>query len=252
MTMHHDPDDILGAWLDEGPRDLPSATRRAIATSLPTTKQTRRGHFAPWRFTSMSFPIRPALGVAAVVIAVAGSAIFLRGPSGVGTPAASTSPQPTSPAPSASTAAHGSQAPASWPRYTSEQYGFTIGHPSDWTVRKAFRPWSFEEDATDVMMSAGAEGLLSNDEYLLVNAWMARLAEDQSAPEWLAALCPACADESAVTRPIEVDGLPGTMYPGENEGDAGSFGRCPRSRAGVAVTRLRCPAAGRAPRCSSA
>jgi hypothetical protein len=225
MTMHNDPDDILAAWLDEGPRDLPSSTRRAIATSLSTTKQTRRGLLAPWRLHPMSYPIRPALGVAAVVIAIAGTAIFLRGPSGIAPPAASASPEQTSSTPSYSPAANASEAPTTWPRYTSMQYAFSIGHPSDWTVQKALRPWSLDEDAKDVFLTRGADGFLSADEYLYVNAWMAPLdltVEDGSREtRWLAAVCPSCADETK--RPVEVDGHPGTMYLGETEAQAFVF-----------------------------
>lgn len=181
----------------------------------------------------MSFPMRPVLSVAAVVIAIAGTAVFLRGPSGIGIPGASASAQPTSPTPSttlptspppsSSGAAQGSQAPTSWRRYTSDQYGFTVGHPSDWTVRKAFRPWSFEEDATDAQHSGGAEGFLSEDEYLYVNAWMAPLADGQSGPAWLAAFCPTCAAANTLSRPVQVDGQPGTLISGAAESQAFVF-----------------------------
>ena len=158
----------------------------------------------------MISPLRAAVGIGAVVIAIAGTAMFVRGPSGIG------GPSPTvSPALSPTSAAEGSQAPADWPRYTSAQYGFTIGHPSDWTLRKAYRPWSIEEDLNDVMLSAGADGFLSADEYLYVNAWMTPLAAGQSDAEWLAAVCPTCGDLPA--RAITVDGHPGSLVTGVSE-----------------------------------
>ena len=33
MSASRDPDTILAAWLDDGPEDLPSSTRRAITTA---------------------------------------------------------------------------------------------------------------------------------------------------------------------------------------------------------------------------
>ena len=54
MNANHDPESVLTTWLDEGPMDLPDATRRAILTSLPTTPQARRGLLAPWRFPHMN------------------------------------------------------------------------------------------------------------------------------------------------------------------------------------------------------
>ena len=65
-----DPDSILAAWLDDGPTELPDATRRAILTALPTTPQAQRGRL--WRFPPMSTFARGAsLLVVAVLLAVA-------------------------------------------------------------------------------------------------------------------------------------------------------------------------------------
>ena len=52
MNANIDPEAVLTAWLDEGPTELPDATRRAILTSLSTTPQARRGLLAAIDLTS--------------------------------------------------------------------------------------------------------------------------------------------------------------------------------------------------------
>jgi hypothetical protein len=78
MTVQRDPEAILAAWLDEGPTDLPNATRRAILTALPTTPQARRGFLAPRRNFPMLTPARAALALVIATIAVGGALSVIR------------------------------------------------------------------------------------------------------------------------------------------------------------------------------
>src|SRR6187402_3082770 len=103
MSAPRDPDVILAEWLDDGPVDLPSTTRRAISTAVRTTPQARTG-FGPlaWRPTMSKFLVL-AGAAAAVAIAVGAFAIFMPRPTGdVGGPALSTAS--TAPAVTASPA----------------------------------------------------------------------------------------------------------------------------------------------------
>ena len=93
MTTQRDPETILAAWLDEGPTDLPDATRRAILTALPTTKQARRGPLAPWRFLQMNTYTRLAAAALVAVVGVGGAFYLLSGSGGVGSQG--TTPTPT-------------------------------------------------------------------------------------------------------------------------------------------------------------
>ena len=95
MNANRDPEGILGAWFDEGPTDLPDATRRAILTSLPTTPQARRGRLPRWGALPLRFPAQVAIGALVAVVA-AGSLLYLlgRGPS-IGTPTAAPSAVPS-------------------------------------------------------------------------------------------------------------------------------------------------------------
>ena len=96
MSAPRDPDVILAAWLDDGPADLPSSTRRAISTAVRTTPQARAGFGLPaWRPPMSRFFV--LAGAAAVVaVAIGAFAILMPGPPAiVGGPAN----LPTSPAP---------------------------------------------------------------------------------------------------------------------------------------------------------
>jgi hypothetical protein len=96
MTVKRDPDAILAAWLEDGPTRLPDATKRSIAVTTRTTRQSRRPMWVPWRFLPMNGYTRLALAVVAVV-AVALGGLYVINPSGgtVGGPAPTASPTAT-------------------------------------------------------------------------------------------------------------------------------------------------------------
>ena len=123
MTIR-DPDEIVAAWLDEGPSRLPEQTRRAISVALPTTSQRRRGWSVPWRSSTMSTNLKYAIGAVAVVAIAFGGWFFLApAPSGVGA-----GPGPTpSPSPAASPSASPSPSVAPSPTsYSSSKFEVPI------------------------------------------------------------------------------------------------------------------------------
>ena len=87
-------------------------------------------------------------------------------------PVTSPTEQPTqtpSPTPSAS----GSPLDTtSWTAYESERFGWTIGHPADWTTRPAEHDWTLNRDAEDVM-SSGQEMFVAPSGDVRVSAWSA-------------------------------------------------------------------------------
>ena len=134
-----DPDSVLAAWLDEGPTDLPDATRRAILTALPTTPQARRGLLAPWRSTHVNLFAGGAAVLVVAVVAIGGLALFAVPKGGVGGPSPSAVPSPSSSPPSA---------PASEPplptldaTFVSPSYGYQVKYPTGWKVTKGIGPW---------------------------------------------------------------------------------------------------------------
>lgn len=96
MTTPRDPDEILAAWLDEGPTRLPDQTRRAISVALPTTPQRRRGWSVPWRTQPMNQTTKFALGLVAVV-AIAAGGLYLTRPATAPAVGGQASPSPTAP-----------------------------------------------------------------------------------------------------------------------------------------------------------
>jgi hypothetical protein len=141
MTAERDLDTILAAWLDEGPTDLPDATRRAIVTALPTTTQARRGRLAPWRLFDMNGFGRLAAAALAVAVAIGGLIYVVYPNPGPGTPSPSPgapSPSPGAPSPSPAT----TQAPTiELAEFTSTRYGYTVRYPAGWSTRPATESW---------------------------------------------------------------------------------------------------------------
>jgi hypothetical protein len=63
---------------------------------------------------------------------------------------------------------------STWTAYESDRYGFTIGHPSDWTVDPADHDWTLAGDADD-FLSTGHEAFRPPDGHVRVSAWLVPL-----------------------------------------------------------------------------
>jgi hypothetical protein len=153
MNATRDPETILTAWLDEGPSDLPDATRRAILTALPTTRRARSGPFAPWRFSQMLIYPRVAAAVLVTVIAVGGTMYLLGQRNPVGAPASTDTQATRTPTPSAPIEKPTPAPPDTslWNPFTSAFYGFSVKHPGAWTEQPASGHWTYEtQDDADV------------------------------------------------------------------------------------------------------
>lgn len=230
MTAPRDPDEILAAWLDEGPTRLPESTRRAILVSTRTSHQKRHRMWVPWR-TSMNPIARFAVAAIAVVAIVGIVGVNLlgsgRGPgSGVGS-VPTPSPTPTAATPSASARPSPQPSPtpigtATWTTYVSARYGFSIGHPADWSVTPADHDWTFAKDAGDTS-SPGSftawERFLSPDGSIAVSAWSVAVTPGTTVTAWVRAYCPiaesgdACATIQSQAVAVTVDGHAGSLVP---------------------------------------
>ena len=129
-----DPESIVVAWLDDGPTDLPDATRRAILTALSTTPQARRGLLAPWRFPHMNIFARGVSLLVVALVAVGGLAFLAGSRGGVGGASPSPSPVPSTPVPAP-------PLPTLDATFISPSYGFKVGYPTGWTVTPGTGPW---------------------------------------------------------------------------------------------------------------
>ncbi len=143
MTASRDPDQLIRAWLAEGPTELPHRSFEAVDAR---TERTRQRAIRPWRNPHMSNLARLGVGAAAVIVAaVIGITVFRSGGSGPGvlpapTPSASPSPAASTPTVSPSAVAY------AWPaRLAAGTYStslswdpsllFTFTVPDGWLAR---------------------------------------------------------------------------------------------------------------------
>ena len=96
MSTDRDTTRIVRSWLDEGVTALPDRVLDAVLDDLPTTPQRRLSWLAR-RFPEMNNTAKLVLGVAAVVVvAFLGIRFLPLGTTGIGGPAATPTPVPTS------------------------------------------------------------------------------------------------------------------------------------------------------------
>lgn len=211
MNTTRDPGARLAAWLDEGPTDLPDATRRAIVTALPLTNQARRGLLAPRRLFTMPIFPRVAAVMAVVVLLIAGGVYLAGSRSAMPSPLPTTQPTATAAAPTATSASTPlpTYDTSSWVPFVSARYGFTVSLPGPWVEFPSDRGW-------DVGMAkqpgtSGADRFEPPSQSLVVAGWRVDLAPGESADTWLAEYIaigvPSCAAKPST--PIRIDGLPG-------------------------------------------
>ena len=226
MNQPRDPDAIIAMWLDDGPVELPSETRRAITVGLRTQPRARR--MAILGGSSMS-PINRLAAAAVIVLAVGGLSVFVlanRGggsggvpsPSVSAAPSAATSP-PLSPSPAATPTAT-PPSTAGWRPFTSSHYGYTIAYPPTWVATQATRDWAFDKDRLS-LSAAGPGGVWDvligspNGLETAVLGFASDVPAGTSEDAWLASyyagsgFCPTM----PTFEPITVDGHPGRLDP---------------------------------------
>lgn len=94
MTASSDPDPRIGAFLEEGPLELPDRVYDAVRSEIDITRQ--RAVIGPWRIPDMTFSWKlPIVGATIVIAAVVGSGVLPHADDrDVAAPAASSSPSP--------------------------------------------------------------------------------------------------------------------------------------------------------------
>lgn len=159
MSGRTDLERALDEFFGEGPQSVADPAFLRALDAVDRTKQ-RRDLFAPWRLSLMSINSRLATVMLVVAIAIGGGAYFLGQHASVGTsPAAPTaSPAVPNPTPTQAAAATPKQSldTSLWMPFTSDFYGFTVSHPTDWSEQRGSGHWSFakqDDAAVDVLWS---------------------------------------------------------------------------------------------------
>ena len=215
------------AFLDEGSDRTSAATIDAVLLAVRTTPQERDLRI-PWRTTHMSTPLRVVAAIAAVV--VIGLALLIglglgAGSSNVGGPGSASptpAPTPSVPPPSPSPQPSAATGTAGWTTYTSNRYGFSIGHPATWTERPATSTWvlpagngSAGAGGPDDPMGTSTEGFIAPGQTILASAWSVAVAPGTSAAAWIQAYCPKattpCTGIPANSVPVTMDGHAGSL-----------------------------------------
>jgi hypothetical protein len=212
MTAHTDPDGIVMAWLDEGPTDLPDATRRAILTALPIAPQSRRRRIARWTLPPMNGFARLATA-AIVALATVVSVVYIVRPLGVAGPDPSPTPTATTP-PFTPTQTTSGLAPLHEGRLVPGRYSTTAFQPTlrftlgdGWTAR-------FRDDLDEIALDR------PNQDFVAITRVSSVLDPGTGAvrpvPDdlmgWLSAN--PNYEWSGAPVPVEIAGLAGTMIEG--------------------------------------
>ena len=198
MNQPRDLDAIIATWLDDGPIDLPDATRRAISVGLRTQPRVPRMAILGGSSTS---PINHITAAAAIVLAVGGLSVFVLanrgGASATPPPSASTATPSSSPSPSPppSIAPSPSISTADWVPFSSTINGFSARFPSDWTVTLATK-------VGDLASISGADRAVFDDAVSPagrpdISGVSTKLPGGMTADQWLAAYRQPIIDQSA-------------------------------------------------------
>ena len=121
MNETRDPEEILLAWLDEGPLELPAGTRSAIVTALPGVRRARDER-RPWAASRPRTFLTAAAGIAAIALMAALIGLKPGSPNDVAAPIATPSaPIPTLPL-----------MKQDWLSVGSSRFGYEVELPASW------------------------------------------------------------------------------------------------------------------------
>ena len=161
MTSERDIERLLDAWLSDGPTQVADRVIDDVATRITRQPQRPAWRLRPWRFPTMSTPIRLVAVGAALLAAVLGGAVLMGGggrpvaPIPAATP--SPSPSPVASAPPSAPASASAVFPDWWPAGGDRQGAgiLTAGSHTTRSFLPAFtfrvpEGWVNEHDSADV------------------------------------------------------------------------------------------------------
>jgi hypothetical protein len=145
MTHGRDLERLLDSWLADGPTIAADRVIDDVAARIARQPQRPAWRLRPWRFPTMSTPIRLVAVGAALLIAILGGAVLMGGGSGrpvAPIPTAAPSPSPVASAAPSAAASAGAAFPAWWPA-TGDRQGAGILTAGSHTTRSFLPPFTF-------------------------------------------------------------------------------------------------------------
>jgi hypothetical protein len=204
--------------LEDGSDRTPAAVIDAVLLAVRTTPQERDLRI-PWRIAPMSTPMRLVAAIAVIVVAGFAAFNLIAPSSGVGgVPRPSPTVTPSAPAPTLSPQPSPSPIDtATWTTYVSNRYGFSIGHPADWTVRPANGDWTFPANANANPYDSTMETFVSADSSVAASSWSVAVTPGTTVDAWVQAYCLRAESDTPCTS------IKGRTVATALDGHAGSF-----------------------------
>ena len=138
MTEHTDIERIIERWFDDGPSRMPDRVAVVVAERIDRQRQ-RRAWRLPWRFPTMSTPIKLIVAGAALLVILAGAVFVGGGGAGPALPAPTATPSPSPIASSPSTAPSESAAFPAW--FTPSELPTGVGFlPAGTSTTRSYKP----------------------------------------------------------------------------------------------------------------
>jgi hypothetical protein len=212
MNTDRDLNRLLDAWFAEGPVQVADRVIDDTASRIARQRQLPAWRLHSWRFPTMSTPLKLVLIGAALVAALAASAVFVGGGGRIMAPAPSPSPTPVpSPLPNGSLAA-GTYAAHPVPGMT-----WTITVPDGWTGQD---DWFLSYDVAPDVHSVSVGGPTENESVPTDSCAAAGTKAAASVEEFVAAV--QARDDWTVSAPVDVTvgGYPGSRIDVEVPADA--------------------------------
>jgi hypothetical protein len=136
MTDDIELERVLDAWFAEGPLTAPDRVMHAVADRAARQRQRPAWRLRPWRFPTMSTPLKAILVGAALVALILGGSVLIAGGRGAVTgPVPTPTPTPTAtPVPSPATLRETASAAAGTYRLAVQAGTLALTLPDGWSV----------------------------------------------------------------------------------------------------------------------
>jgi hypothetical protein len=198
MTHDRQIEPLLDAWFSDGPSVAPDRVIDDVAARIVRQPQRPAWRLQPWRFPTMSTPLKLVLIGAALVAALAAGAVFVGGGGRIMAPAPSPTPSPT-PTPVPPSLPNGNLAPGTYTAHPLPGMTWTITVPAGWVGSD---DWIVCYDLTPDVHSVCVGGPTDNEGIPMDSCAAAGTRPAASVDEFIAAV--QAREDWTVSAPVDV------------------------------------------------